>query len=114
MRTRKKRGLPAELENVRRWFETWRRSRTVRTRIPNSVWAAAVEVAERHGTHRMAKALRIDYYGLKKRVEAVGVGGVLAGGVTVTFVELANSVSSGSSECLVKLEDGSGAKMRVH
>ncbi len=114
MGARKKRGLPVELENVRRRFEAWRRGRTARTRIPSSLWAAAVKVAERHGVHRTAKALRIDYYGLKKRVEERGAGGVSAGEGTATFVELANPLSSGFVECLVELEDDSGTKMRVH
>ena len=114
MGTRKKRGTPAQLEKVRRRFEAWRRNRTVRTRIPESLWAAAVKVAERHGVHRTAKALRIDYYGLKRRVEEVGFGGVPARGDTATFVELTGPLAVGSVECLVELEDDSGAKMRVH
>ena len=70
MSTRRGRGISAQLENVRRRFEEWRRSRTVRTRIPEPLWAAAVEMAKEHGIHRTAKTLRIGYYGLKKRVEA--------------------------------------------
>ena len=116
MGTRKKRGLPVQLENVRRRFEAWRRTRTVRTRIPDPLWAAAVKVAERYGVHRTAKALRIDYYGLKKRVEGDAGSGarVPAKGEVATFVELAGPLPTGSSECLVELEDDSGAKMRVH
>lgn len=114
MVTRKKRGLPVQLENVRRRFEAWRRTRTGRTRIPDPLWAAAVKVAERHGVHRTAKALRIDYYGLKKRVEEAGSGGVPARADMATFVELAGPLAVGSVECLVELEDDSGAKMRVH
>ena len=114
MGTRKKRGLPVELENVRRRFEIWRRKRTARTHIPDSLWSAAVKVAERHGVHRTAKALRIDYYGLKKRVEEVGFDGAPARGDVATFVELAGPLTGGSVECLVELEDDSGAKMRVH
>ena len=116
MSTRKKRGLPAQLEEVRRRFEAWRRNRTVRTRIPDPLWAAAVKVTERHGVHRTAKALRIDYYGLKKRVEAEAdsSANVPAKGDVATFVELAGPLPAGSGECLVELEDVSGAKMRVH
>mgnify|MGYP000878131036 CR=1 FL=1 len=115
MGTRKKRGLPVELESVRRRFEAWRRNRTVRTRIPAALWQAAVKAAERHGVHRAAKALRIDYYGLKKRVEEAGSSaGMPAKGDVATFVELAGPLSAGSVECLVELEDDSGAKMRVH
>jgi len=115
MGTRKKRELPVELERVRRRFETWRRKRMVRTRIPAALWQAAVKVAERYGVHRTAKALRIDYYGLKKRVEEAGSSARMpAKGDVATFVELTGPFSAGSVECLVELEDDSGAKMRVH
>jgi len=115
MSTRKKRGLPAQLENVRRRFEDWRQTRTVRTRIPDSLWAAAVKMADKYGVHRTAKALRIDYYGLKKRVEAESSStSVRTKRSVATFVELAGPLPGGSGECLVELEDDSGAKMRVH
>ncbi len=115
MGTRKKRGMPVQLEGVRRRFEAWRRGRTVRTRIPDSLWAAAVKVAERHGVHRTAKALRIDYYGLKRRVEEGSTTArARTSGEVATFVELAGPLPAGSGECLVEMEDDSGAKMRVH
>ena len=115
MGTRKKRGLPAQLENVRRRFEAWRRGRTVRTRIPDPLWRAAVKAASTYGVHRTAKALRIDYYGLKRRVEEGAMSGsVPAGGDVTAFVELAGPLPTGPAECLVELEDDSGAKMRVH
>ncbi len=115
MGTRKKRGIPVQLESVRRRFEAWRQGRTVRTRIPDSLWAAAVKVAERHGVHRTAKTLRIDYYGLKRRVEeASTTARGQTSGEVAAFVELAGPLSAGPGECLVELEDDSGAKMRVH
>lgn len=115
MGTRKKRGLPAQLESVRQRFEAWRRTRAVRTRIPGPLWAAAVKVAQKYGVHRTAKALRIDYYGLKRRVEEVSASAsVPTGGDVTAFVELAGPLPTGPAECLVELEDDSGAKMRVH
>jgi len=116
MSTSRRRGRPTPLENVRRRFEQWRRSRAVRTRIPDPLWTAAVKMAGRYGVHQTAKALRIDYYGLKKRAEAEGViaTGVPAGREETTFVELTAPLPAPSGECLVELEDVGGAKMRVH
>jgi hypothetical protein len=109
------RGLPARLEGVRRRFERWRRTREIGTRIPDSLWASAVKVAGRHGIHRTAKALRVDYYSLKKRVEeeAACSRRLSEGGSVPTFVELACPAQAGCGECLVELEDAGGAKMRV-
>ncbi len=116
MSTRRGRGVPAQLENVRQRFERWRQARTVRTRIPEPLWAAAVEMAKEYGVNLTAKTLRVDYYRLKKRVEqeAASSTGAPCEGSTATFLELAAPVVSRSGECIVELEDGYGAKMRVH
>ena len=54
-------ALPARLEGVRRRFERWRRTREGGTRIPETLWAAAVKVAGVYGIHRTAKTLRVNY-----------------------------------------------------
>jgi len=73
MGTKRTRDLPARLEGLRRRFERWRRTRKVRARIPEPLWVSAVKLAGRYGIHRTAKALRVDYYSLKKRVEGDAV-----------------------------------------
>ena len=70
MDTRKTRDLPARLEAVRRRFERWRRTRRPPSRIPDPLWVVAVKLVGRYGIHRTARALRVDYYSLKKRVTA--------------------------------------------
>jgi len=69
MSTRQTRDLPSRLKGIQRRFERWRRTHRVRSRISDSLWAAAVKVAGTYGIHRTARALRVDYYSLKKRVE---------------------------------------------
>ena len=128
-------GLPARLEGVRVRFETWRRTRTVRSPIPETLWNSAVTMAGLYGLNRTARALRVNYYSLKKRIErddsAAGddAGSKIrrrlscqksvakkdadaAGRDSATFIELP-STAVGSCECLVEVEDGRGAKMRV-
>lgn len=74
-----------------------------------------MKVAEGCGVHLTARTLRIDYYGLKRRVEEASMTtGVPIGGEGATFVELVGPLPAVSGECLVELEDDSGAKMRVH
>jgi len=116
MSTRKTRGLPARLERVRRRFEDWRGTCKVRSRIPEALWEAAVKMAGSCGLHRTAKALRVNYYTLKKRVEreAAIAANTPEGGEAATFVELTPSVGAGSCECTLELEDAGGSKMRVH
>ena len=107
--------FPGALEQVRRRFERWRRSRRRGTRIPESLWASAVNLAGTCGIHRTAKALRVDYYGLKKRVEQKGPFSrrLPEDGSVPTFVELALPAETGSGQCILELEDAAGSKMRV-
>jgi hypothetical protein len=117
MGTKRTRDLPARLEGLRRRFERWRRSRKVRTRIPEPLWASAMKVAGRYGIHRTAKALGIDYYALKKRVEkasAVIASKMPAEVAKTQFVELPTAAWPGCGECTLELEDAGGAKLRVH
>ena len=141
MGARETRDLPARLEGVRRRFERWRRTRRVRSRIPEPLWASAVKAAGTYGIHRTAKALRLDYYSLKERVEqtraatvgkvpakrraitaskvaakkrAATAGKTRAGVAGATFLELPAPAWSGCGECTLELEDAGGAKMRVH
>jgi hypothetical protein len=69
MNASERRDLPAGLEGVQRQFERWRRTRRGHARIPDKLWAAAVKAAGVHGLHRTVRALRLDYYSLKERVE---------------------------------------------
>jgi hypothetical protein len=116
MRTRRRHELPARLEGVQRQFERWRRTRKVGSHIPDSLWASAVEAASAYGIHRTARALRLEYYSLKKRVggEPAAVGKVAEGSAVATFLELPPSAQAASCQCTLELESASGAKMRVH
>ena len=107
--------LPARLESVRQRLERWRRTRPARTRIPEPLWTAAVKMAEAYGIHRAARALRLDYYSMKKRLEEkeAASGKIPAKPATATFLELAPSPRKNSCECSVEFEDAAGAKMRI-
>lgn len=115
MSTRRTRGLPAELEAVRRRFEDWRRAREPRSRIPDSLWRAAAKMAGRYGLCRTARALRVEYYSLKRRVEQSSgeVSGRPAPGPAIAFVEWPARMPASTCECTVDLEDTAGSKMRI-
>ena len=114
MGTRKRRELPAQLENAQQQFQRWRRTRKVGTRVPEPLWKVAVKTAGRFGVSRTARALGVDYYNLKKRTEANSSVVVADGATAATFFELAPRASPVSVECIVDLEDPGGSKMRIH
>jgi hypothetical protein len=112
----KTRDVSVGLENVRRRFERWRETRRAGSRIPGSLWAAAVRMAGTCGLHRTARALRLDYYSLKERVEQQATASPAStdGAAGIPFLELAPSASLAPCDCTVEWEDAAGAKMRVH
>ncbi len=106
--------LPARVEGVRRQVEHWRRTRRKRTRMPEPLWQAAVDLAGVHGLHPVARGLRLNYQALKQRVQATRGGGRpgRASGSPV-FVELEAGRLPGTAQCEVELVDRRGAKMTV-
>jgi len=55
--------------------------------------------------------LGLDYYSLKKRVEARHSD---SASVSPAFIELSPPSLAASGECVVEFEDGAGAILRVH
>ena len=112
MGSRKRLEVPSSLTRLGQRFVTWRKTRSPGARIPESLWNSAVKMAGKYGVSPTARALKLDYYSLKKRTDAAS-----RSVPTPTFVELpsaALSVSSASSECVIQWEDAAGARMRVH
>jgi hypothetical protein len=46
---------------LQRQLEEFRSTRQHRTKLPETLWQAAVELAREHGLHRVAHPLRLDY-----------------------------------------------------
>ena len=110
MRDRTPNTIPAEIEATRTKFEKWRRERTGQERIPESLWSEAVEMARRYGTWPAARALRLDYNKLK---QLAGSGSERrASNPSTTFVEVIPP-GAGISSCIVEMENGRGARMRI-
>src|SRR5881227_3442218 len=84
-----------------------RRGRKRGERIPGNLWAAAVELAKQHGVWPTARALHLDHSRLKRCVRN-GEDDEKSSG----FVEL---IPEGSvlCACILEMEDGQGARMRV-
>jgi len=72
----------------------------------------AVELAREDGVAPIARALRLDYYSLKKRLEARRSSPPDALGPA--FVEVLAGGSAPLAECVVELENAVGARMCIH
>jgi hypothetical protein len=91
-------------ERLRRWRE----SRPTRA-IPEPLWSMAVGLAAEYGIGRVSRALRLDYYSLKRRVESREGAGEAAKPRFVDVIAGSVSVGEGTAE----FEDASGARIRV-
>ena len=110
MRDRTRGTIPAEIEATKLKFERWRQRRTGQERIPETLWSEAVEMARRYGTWTAAKVLRLDYNKLKQGAVAGKQRRAL--NTPTTFVEVIPPAAAVSS-CIVEMENGRGARMRI-
>ena len=106
----RKKEVPEELRRMRVELDEWRSQRRRGKRIPEELWNEAAGLARRHGLNIVSNALKLDYYHLKKRS---GMNGRNAEPEKEVFAELQASVSESGGTCVVELEKGNGAKLRV-
>jgi len=99
--------LHAGLEQVRLRFETWRRRREKRTRIPDSLWAAAVDLSGSYSVGRLSKTLRVNHAALKRRIRQRKPE------MPATFVELPFFPANMASQCTVEICRSDGAVLRM-
>jgi hypothetical protein len=97
-------GVPADLARALDRLAAWRRTKQAGARIPEALWELAVELAGKHGLHRTARTLKLDYYSLKKRFELAAVGG--RDESDSAFLELPTGFAP-VPECVIEWEDGS-------
>ena len=67
---RKKAPIPTELLTLRDLLSEYRSRHRPRTPLPEDLWKEAVTLAAKHGLHRTARTLPVDYANLKKRMGA--------------------------------------------
>lgn len=108
---RGRRSQAPSMEEVRARFEQWRQTRQGKARIPDELWAAAVDMALRNGCNRTAAALHLDGGKLRKQMLAAGVVGKRP--APPTFVELIAPEANSVAEYTIELE-GHGGILRIH
>lgn len=101
------------LDHVERAFVGWRAKKSSRDRLPEALWAKAVDAARVHGTTRTAGLLRLNHSVLKRRVvERYGAPAEPA----QAFVELPAISGAGlhvQQEATVEVEDAAGFRLRL-
>ena len=114
MSTRSKSNVPARLARGRERFDKFRKKHKGYRRLPESLWSAAVNLAQTYGVNRTARTLRLDYSGLKKRLESTVAATPSDVGPGPTFVELLPSELTAAAECALECRRPDGTTIRIH
>jgi hypothetical protein len=108
-----------EVGALRLRFEEFRNAHAKRTRLPEELWRAAAEIAQKHGLNVVARSLGLDTNSLKKWMGHRGNRqpakrkGTKRRVNTPGFVELFAPVSSAASSCVLEVESSQGGKLRL-
>ena len=65
---RKSTPIPEPIAQLQRQLDQFRSTQSRRTKLPESLWHAAVALARQHGVYSVAHPLRLDYMRLKKQL----------------------------------------------
>jgi hypothetical protein len=103
--------IPEPITQLQRQLDQFRSTRPSRTKLPESFWQAAVELARQHGIYPVAHPLRLDYMRLKQRLR--GEGNSRSKPPKPAFVELIAPHPATVQECMIEFESASGGKMRI-
>src|SRR5499427_7001982 len=103
--------IPEAITQLQRQLEQLRSSRPARTKLPESLWQAAVELARQHGIYAVANPLRLDYARLKQRLG--GMPSQPRRQNKPAFVELIGNDAVAVPECVIEFEAPGGGKMRI-
>jgi len=90
--------ISGPLEQVCQRFERWRKTRKRCSSIPDALWAAAVELARQYGVNKAARALGLNYYSLKRRLESGTHAGLYEPKGGARFIELVTPLAWISTE----------------
>lgn len=103
--------IPEPIEQLQRQLDEFRSTQPHRKKLPETLWQAAVELARQYGVYSVAHPLRLDYMGLKKRLD--GVPGSQKKAAKPAFVELVAAHPASMADCVIEFESSAGSKMRI-
>jgi hypothetical protein len=103
--------IPAPIAELQHQLDEFRSTQPRPRKLPESLWQVAVELAREHGVYAVAHPLRLDYMGLKKRLD--GVPRLRQKASKPAFVELIGPQAATLKECLIEFESLRGGKVRI-
>ncbi|HEY7615767.1 MAG TPA: hypothetical protein VH744_03115 [Terriglobales bacterium] len=105
-------STPEPILQLQRPLEDFRSRQPARTKLPEALWQAAVELARQSGIYPVAHPLRLDYMGLKKRLGEVRPPHRRKA-APPAFIEVVAAQPAAQEACVIEFESARGAKMRI-
>jgi hypothetical protein len=106
-------ALPIEVRAVQRKFHKWRTTRPRLSRIPDSLWEAAISLHPRHSLSKIAHILHLECAVLRQHLPSSLKTTGKPEKRAQRFVEMTPSVVPLVSEYLVEVEDARARVVRV-
>ena len=107
---RQPKPVPEAIVQLREQLNQWRSVQQGRTKLPETFWQSAIDLAKQYGVYGTAHALRLDYMRLKKRLgESAGPH---SRPPQASFVEL-RPFPTVVHECNLEFESAGRAKLRI-
>ena len=103
--------VPEAITQLQRQLEQFRSTRPARTKLPESLWQAAVELARQYGIYAVAHPLRLDYARLKQKLG--GMPSRPKRQNQPAFVELVGNGAAALPECVIEFQSPAGGKMLI-
>lgn len=109
----KRKPIPTSPEMIKAQeaFKHWRKTRKSRKPIPEELWQLAMSLSKTHSVNQISKGLILSHTDLKNRIKLESNHPEEVS----PFVEIdvPSSVFQ-TSECVVELADGQGARMKMY
>jgi hypothetical protein len=97
------------MRRVYQRLQRWRRKRKGRSRIPESLWKAAGQLAREHGVNPVSRALGLEFNRLRQMADATGPSRRRK---PPAFVELVAPPEAVTPQCAIEVE-GKQGKLRI-
>ena len=107
-------SLPESITELQAQLAEFRSTHPPRTRLPQSLWQSAADLARCHGLYVVARSLKLDYCTLKRHVSGPESATRVHKEAQPKFLELIGTAGHSADEYLIEFESARGRKLRIH
>ena len=107
-------SLPESITELQAQLAEFRSTHRPRTRLPQSLWQSAADLARCHGLYVVARSLKLDYSTLKKHASGPESATRVHNKAHPGFVELIGATGQSRDEYLIEFECARGRKLRIY